>query len=362
MTIPGIAEFKEAAQATKPAQNKGVENFDLTTFCLNGRSSEMEKKMLDDKFVLSRIAIQGQSTAIYAGPNMGKTLLAMWMLRDAITRGEINGSDVFYINADDTYKGLVYKLKFAEDNGFNMLAPGHNGFKAGDLPVYLQKMIETGTAHGKILILDTVKKFTDLMRKDKASKFSEQVRQFVSHGGTVIMLAHINKHRDDDNQVVYSGTTDLVDDCDCAYTLDQVSADGRFRVVKFQNFKARGDVAREAVYRYDYADGTPYHARLNSVEEVGKEEQAAAERKKQLQKTLEKNRLAVDAILECLREGTDQKTALVKEAAARSGISKPKIGKALLDHTGSNSSENQFWYSTVGARNSITYHLNYGAF
>ncbi|OQX17733.1 MAG: hypothetical protein BWK76_09680, partial [Desulfobulbaceae bacterium A2] len=275
---------------------------------------------------------------------------------------EINGSDVFYINADDTFKGLVHKLKFAEDNGFNMMAPGHNGFKAGDLPVYLQKMIEARTSHGKILILDTVKKFTDLMRKDKASEFSEQVRQFVSHGGTVIMLAHINKHRDDDNKAVYSGTTDLVDDCDCAYTLDKVSEDGRFRVVKFENFKARGDVAREAVYRYDYADGTPYHARLDSVTAVGEEERKAAERKRQAEKMLEKNRLAVDAIIETIKDGINLKTALVKEASARSGISKPKIGKALADHTGSTLAANQFWHVQVEGNNANTYHLNHGAF
>jgi hypothetical protein len=142
----------------------------------------MELQMLDDKFVLGQMAILGQSTVFYAKPNAGKTLLVLWLICDAIQRGELDGSQVFYINADDTHKGLVYKLKLAEARGFHMLAPGYNDFKAADLSVYLGKMISSQTAKGSVLVLDTTKKFTDPMSKEKGSKFGETVRQFVSQG------------------------------------------------------------------------------------------------------------------------------------------------------------------------------------
>ena len=48
------------AQAMKPD-----EVFDLSKFSLNGCAREMESKMLDDKFILGRMAILGQSTVIY---------------------------------------------------------------------------------------------------------------------------------------------------------------------------------------------------------------------------------------------------------------------------------------------------------
>jgi len=57
--------------------DKPVMQFNLASFALNGSGAEMEAKMLDDKFILGRMAILGQSTVIYAKPNTGKTLLAI---------------------------------------------------------------------------------------------------------------------------------------------------------------------------------------------------------------------------------------------------------------------------------------------
>ncbi|KJV05923.1 hypothetical protein [Methylocucumis oryzae] len=114
--------------------------------------------MLDNRFVLGRIAIYGQATAIYAKPNTGKTLLTIWLLIQAISAKGIEGADVFYINADDNYRGLVEKLKLAELHGFEMLAPGHNGFEAKLFVNYIQAMVRDESAHGKIIILDTLKK------------------------------------------------------------------------------------------------------------------------------------------------------------------------------------------------------------
>jgi len=332
----------------------------LDAYVLNDRVKEMEAKMEEDRFVLGRMAILGQSTVFYAKPNAGKTLLVIWLLIEAIESSEISGEDVYYINADDTYKGLVHKTSLADKHGFKMMAPGHQGFKAGYLPEILQELIALNSAGGKILILDTVKKFTDLMNKSKASEFGESVRQFVSHGGTVIMLAHANKHRGDNNEVIYSGTSDLVDDADCVYTLDTVIEEESswLRTVKFKNIKSRGNVDREAVYRYDYADDTHYDERLESVEEVGREERQAAEKQKKLNAILERNQLAVDAIKDCINENINKKTELIREASDRSGLSKKKITRALSDHTGENIDENQFWYVDKQDKNAHVYQLN----
>ncbi len=318
--------------------------------------------MLEDKFVLGRMAILGQSTIFYAKPNAGKTLLILWLLIQAIRKGEIRAQDVFYINADDNHKGLVFKLKLAEKHGFHMMAPGYRDFRSETLHQYLSELVRQDNARGKILILDTVKKFTDLMKKDRASQFGESVRQFVSHGGTVIMLAHVNKHRDEDQKVIYSGTSDLVDDADCAYTLDTVTEDAAsgLRTVKFENFKSRGDVASEAVYRYNYADGTTYYDRLESVQEVGQAEREQAEKRARQDAMLERNRAAVDVIKDCIREGITKKTDLIAQAHDRSGIAKAKITRALGDHTGSNAAEHQFWHVNVADKNAHVYQLNWG--
>jgi hypothetical protein len=366
--------FKEGQPQLNPATHRTAENlsekpeptqeeeFDLRNFSLNGKSKAMELQMLDDKFVLGLMALLGQSTIFYAKPNAGKTLLTIWLICEKIKSGELKGSDVFYINADDTHKGLVYKLKLAEEQGFHMLAPGYAGFKAEHLSEYLKKMIASDTARGKTLILDTSKKFTDPMSKDKSSQFGETVRQFVSFGGTVVALAHVNKHRNEEKKVIYAGTSNLVDDADCAYTLDIVNDDPAtgLRTVVFENFKSRGDSIREAFYRYNYADGTPYHERLKSVVAVGEEERKEAEKAQRLATILERNQPAIETIKECIRENINQKTALVKEASDRSGISKKKITQVLLDHTGNSPSENEFWRVNVEEKNAHAFELNYG--
>ena len=359
----------QSQQQTEPKpKEKAVDKqpFDMAQFSLTGLSAEMEKKMLEDRFILGRMAIFGQSTAFYAKPNTGKTLIIIKLISEAIASGEINGKDVFYINADDTYKGIIYKTKIAEKYNFQMIAPSHKGangeiFKSERLAFYLKSLIDTDQAKGKIFILDTVKKFTDLMSKKDCSNFGEGIRQFVSHGGSVIMLAHANKYRDDDRQIVYSGTTDLVDDADCAYTIDVIQDDPHgMRTVKFKNFKSRGDVALEAFYQYDYQPGTSYFDRLDSVTTIDEDERKKAIQQQKLTDQLTRNKIAIEVIIECINEGITGKTALIAEAHAKSDLSKAKIRKALEEHTGPEKSKNQFWHIEPGDKNSSVYRLNYG--
>ena len=341
-------------------ENEPEDDFDLSKYSLSGSSAKMREKMLDDKFILGRMAILGQSTVFYAKPNAGKTLLTIWLIVHSIKAGEISGEDVFYINADDNHKGLTYKLELAEKYGFHMLAPGYNGFEAGDFSKYLRKLTSQDKARGKVLILDTVKKFTDVMDKKVGSAFGESVRRFVSHGGSVIMLAHVNKHRDADNKVIFSGTSDIVDDADCAYTLDTVTEDSfKTRTVKFENFKSRGDAASEEVYKYCAADGTMYGDRLESVTMVSDDERKQAEHTARRNQQLELNGEAIDAIKDCIREGITKKTELIAAASERAGLSKPKISRALKAHAGGSVADHEFWHVTIGDKNAHHYALNY---
>ena len=118
------------------------------------------------------------------------------------------------------------------------------------------------------------------MKKDKSSEFGECLRRFVSRGGTVVSYAHVNKHRGDNGKVIYAGTTDMVDDADCAYTIDVFAEDPTtfIRTVRFENIKSRGDSTREAFYSYDAREAIPYQDRLASVREVGAEGKEQAQR------------------------------------------------------------------------------------
>lgn len=350
-----IVSKRQVSHACKP-------RFDLNRFALNGQSKKMEEKMLKDRFIIGRIAILGQSTAIYAPPNAGKTLLMLWLLIDAIKAREINGSDVYFINADDNYKGAVNKLKLAEQHGFKMLVPSFNDFKADMLLSIFKDLCDQDEARGKVFILDTVKKFTDIMSKKNGTEFGKAAREFVSHGGSIIMLGHTNKHANEEGQKVHAGTTDLVDDADCAYMLEKVADDASTgkRSVRFSNFKCRGDNALEALYEYDYGEGRSYVDRLNSVRPISDFEKRQLEVRQELEQKLANNREAIDAIRTAIQDGKTNKTTLVTEAMKSSGISKKKILKALGDHEGKFQKDGKFWTCTRGADNANIYTLNTG--
>jgi len=346
--------------SSKPSSANSGGAIDLDKFCLNGSSEEMEKAMLDEVHILKYIAILGQSTVLYSKPNTGKTLLTIYQIIEAIDDGIIDPANVYYINADDTHRGLTFKLKLAERYGFRMLAPGYNGFKAEMLAGILAGMVSRETAHGKIIVLDTVKKFVEIMDKTKATKFGETARQFVSKGGSIVSLAHCNKHRGTDGKVIYAGTSDLVDDADCAYTLDVVTdAHDGTRTVCFENIKQRGDVALQVAFTYDASGGLDYQQRLDSVRRLSDAEQQAAASQQREEEVYTRNREAIDAICESLKAGVTLKTDLVRAAQEASGLSRKQILRALADHTGPNVTRRQYWTVTKGERHSAVYKLNF---
>lgn len=323
-------------------------SFSLKKFSLNGRSADMKKQMLSDTFILGRLAILGQSTVFYAPPNAGKTLLTLWLLIEAIKSGSLNASNVYYINADDNFKGLVVKLEISEQWGFEMLAPNFNDFNAQDFTMYIKTIIGNDTAKGVVVILDTVKKFTDIMDKRMSSDFGKIMREFVLKGGSVIMLAHVNKHRNAEGKPIAAGTSDLTDDADCAYILDPtIAPDGKVTVI-FENKKSRGDVDAIAAFSYSKQAGKEYLDLLNSVQAVNQDEANAAKSIIEIQKSLQDNADAIEAIANVIRSGTNTRTEIIKEANTSSTCSRSVIKEVLIRHTGTNYHDGFRWKLTHG--------------
>ena len=334
-----------------------AEPFSLDKFSLNGQLDEMRKKMLDDKFVLGQMAIYGQATVFYAPPNAGKTLLTLKLLIDGIESGAITGSDVFYVNADDNYKGLVNKGGLAEKHGFNMLSPGHNGFESKKFLEYLSRMVKEDSAKGKIIILDTLKKFTELMDKKAASDFMKVGREFIANGGTLILLAHTNKKRDAEGKVVFGGTSDIVDDVDCAYMLDAMKA-GPFdttRTVLFENIKSCGDVVKSAGYSY-LMSAQSYDELIKSVQPIIEEEAAAAKLSDIFNHQLEKDAPVIAAVIEAIEQSINSKLGLVDYVHKTTGSSKKVINAVLTTYDGNNRHKHK-WQSLPGDKNAKVYSL-----
>jgi hypothetical protein len=356
-----LAEFEPITDDTQaPSGELNSEDegpFCLSKFALNGRSDAMRERMLSDVYVIGKIAILGQTTVIYAPPNAGKTLITIALLIETIKNQTLPPENILYINADDNAKGLLQKLVLAEKHGFLMLAPGEMGYRLSQTQSYLLKMVKDNTAHGKVVVLDTAKKFTDIMDKKSSSDFGKVIRSFVMAGGSVIMLAHVNKHRDAEGHVIAAGTSDLTDDADCAYTVDvQSEGEGRYMAI-FENKKARGDVELSVAYRYSRLGGQDYESLVDSVELVSEQQLDVAKRAKEVGALLHANRELIETITEVIKAGYTNKTDLIKEAVSRSGLGRGAVRKVLAQHTGLNIVDGHRWHYEVGEKNIHVYKM-----
>jgi hypothetical protein len=334
----------------------------LRSYSATGQSEDLRKKMLEDGFVLKDLAILGQWTTFYAAPNTGKTLLTLWLIDERIKEKKINPNDVFYVNVDDTYKGGVEKIELAEVSGFHMLIPNVNGFNKNELFAIIGDLVKSDEANGKIIILDTLKKFTDIMDKKGASDFGEKVRNFISAGGTLICLAHTNKHKDADGKSIFSGTADIVDDTDCAFIIEDLGrSDGDFGEVEtrveFRNIKARGDVAEKMAFTYMKAQGGDYTSLFDSVERLSERDVAKAKQKTQIEREHKRDSDVIDSIKQYIHESELGKTELVNKVHEDTMVSKSKVQKILKRWEGKNPEKGHLWRCEKRDKNLVVYFL-----
>ncbi|MCM5570482.1 AAA family ATPase [Burkholderiaceae bacterium FT117] len=326
----------------------------LDKFSLRGRAGEVERNAVEQIPLLGRIAMVGQFTAIYAPPNGGKTLLTLHLLREATRLGRVDPARVYYINVDDHAQGLLEKLRIADECGFHLLVDGYREFSSTNFLDTLRVMTAEDQARGVVVILDTLKKFTDLMDKSRASAFMKVARQFIVKGGTIVGLAHTNKYLGSDGKPVFAGTTDVRDDADCVHILRPLdsSPGDTERVVELENIKRRGNVALKAAYRYCIEPDISYDELLASVEEVDQSELLTLKR-------TEAERSDADLIAHvqaCVREGIDTKMRLADAVAERAGVSKRQAVRILEAYTGADPARHR-WQFVVRERGAKVFAL-----
>ncbi|MEO9462239.1 MAG: AAA family ATPase [Marinomonas sp.] len=339
---------KGGAQQVPPAEDGDdqlpsiVENSPLAEFSLFGKGAELEMQAKDHTGLLGRAILSGQATVVYAPPNAGKTLIALHLLSEGVMSGKIRAQNVYYVNADDSGRGVAEKVVLLDELEANTLVPGMLNFTTAKLSEAMQKMVEDDQCNGVVIIVDTLKKFVDLMDKRQSAGFGNMVRQFVMKGGTFVALAHTRKNGAPDGALIYGGTSDVMEDFDAAcllVPLPERSPRGE-KVVQFQFTKRRGP-NDDSGYAYDDAKELSYSQRLASVRPVEPEdldEFAAAE----LHRADED---IIAAIHGCLADGIQQKMAIRNDAAARCGASRRAVITVLERYTGDDPSEHHWRYS-----------------
>lgn len=357
--IGDVAEAQLQADDTDPVVSEQqptkiarAESNALDKYTINGQLQEIERRAIEQKPILGKLALMGQATMLYAAPNTGKTLISFALAIDGIKAGLIDPAKLYYINNDDTTIGLAEKLRIAEEYGFKMLAEAYKNFDAGDLLEILIHLIEHDQAQGVIVIVDTATKVVNVLDAAKTRAFTKVVRKFVLKGGTLIALAHANKNPGADGKPVYRGTTDVINDFDCVYVLSQLQVDAGEKVVEFENKKRRGNVPQTAAFTYSNESGLSYHELLASVKEV---DASKLDEFKQIE-TLQSDAELVSVVQMHIGKGVTSKMRLADAVAEFAGVSKRVAIKIIERYTGDDPVLHR-WQFSVQERGAKVYSL-----
>ena len=206
-------------------------------------TEEDVKKIEDAKFAWRQLIPEGHMVVICSKANGGKTTL-MVHIAGEMSR---NGYRVIYINADASASDIKYYKHHAMEYGYALINPDLKGKGAEDVVSELQKISTFDVDSSKtVIILDTLKKFGDLMHKSKIKVFNNLLRTLTTKGITVICLAHTNKNETNDGKPIFEGTGDIRNDFDDLIYLIPVSNPDGTTTVSTAKDKVRADIRDES--------------------------------------------------------------------------------------------------------------------
>jgi predicted CoA-binding protein len=217
-------------------------------------------KINDSKFAWLNLIVQGHMIVICAKPNGGKTTVMV----HAAGEMSMAGYEVYYVNADASAVDIKDYAFHAIDFGYNLINPDLTDGSAEKVVDSLKEMTLLDADYtNSVLILDTLKKFSDMMSKNKGKEFYTVLRTLSAKGMTIICLAHTNKYDDKDGKPVFEGVGDLRSDFDeLIYLIPVKNPDGSMTVstsidkcraaLKEQSFSISKD--REVIVLADHID------------------------------------------------------------------------------------------------------------
>jgi hypothetical protein len=206
-------------------------------------TEEIVKNIADAKFAWRRLIPEGHMIAICSKANGGKTTLMVHIAGDMAK----DGYRVIYINADASASDIKEYKHHAMEYGYTLINPDLTNGTADKVIEELRFASTSKSDCSKVVIvLDTLKKFGDMMNKAKSKQFNSLLRTLTAKGITVICLAHTNKHDDKDGKPIFEGTGDLRNDFDeLIYLIPIRNPDGTTTVSTLKD-KTRADIRDES--------------------------------------------------------------------------------------------------------------------
>ena len=354
----GLEAVRAIINAGEPVAPKKPSCFG--DFAIRESYEEMVDRLGAETQLLGPLATNGQMTILYAPTNKGKTLLTLHLVQELLSNqfiGRERYYQVVYVNADDNSRGIAEKQNILQPMGVQQLAPGHNGFEPNLLWMLMRNAAAEGMASQYVVILDTLKKWVDLFDSKGISSATKSLKKFTAAGGTVFALAHTNKHTDEEGRLVYKGTTDVLDDWDCAW-IGQPSDTPTHDILTLSNLKMRSD--QPSTISYQWLKDRDYETKFRSVERLAENEVERIEQKATIKAARDEHCVIIDAIESAISSGITGKTRIIERVSQDSGEGIAYIRSVIDKFTGPPGSESGLWFFSKGERNLHSYTLNRG--
>jgi hypothetical protein len=170
------------------------------------------QRMKDADFLIPNMIVRGHLAAYIAPGNGGKTTIFTYLAGLLASKG----LEVFYINVDGSPGDLKRQQQHAVSYGYSVIAPDARAGGSIDAVIKLLRDFASSDADlsNTVFILDTLKKFVNVIEKREARGYYQLMRSLTVRGSTICLLGHSNKYRDKDNQQIFEGTADLRNDVD----------------------------------------------------------------------------------------------------------------------------------------------------
>ena len=296
-------------------------------------------KMADAEFLIPNILVRGHVAVYIAKANGGKTTLFKYFC-EGLTEKKLN---VFYINVDGNPDDLKRHFAHATKFGYKVIAPDSRDSKnTGDALAKLKELsLSDSDLSNHVYIIDTIKKFVDLMNKSQLKERLQMFRKLSVKGATVVLLGHANKFENSEGNLVYEGTADLRNDVDeliyILYSKDDIN--------KTQDLTTQPDKVRARFEPVSYRILFDQDRKVIPLNEV--------------QKILSQNdKELIGLITAAIANGDDTQTQIIKYVSERTAIGKVKIREFLIKNSKAGGDVDYLWISTpTGSNNAFRYSM-----
>ncbi len=196
------------------------------------RAMKVQKEYIgmlgNEKWLFPNLVIKGQILTVIAMSGGGKSTIFMeHVLPHIIEKHDMN---ILYLDCDspaDDHRRIDARVSEIGEK-FEWVNPLTHTKPAEHLTNILRDLVTEGfRLDDTVLVLDTLKKFTDMLNKRDVKAFFELMRQLSTLGATVILLGHANKYRDKAGCLVFEGVGDVKSDTDAMIFFERMkSPDG----------------------------------------------------------------------------------------------------------------------------------------